>query len=170
MTCGTSYSATDLSNCRNVLQPSSILSYNVLERKYANMKQDEWGLYILHGKWAPMQTDKPEEPAELTDIIYCSCKKLCNTKIRTCRQHCLCCSDVCTQNADCRGQALSTRNYTISPMTAWTEAIAQCYPTSMIGIITLLVHHPGTVLVQGPEVLAKHTFSIYFLHFTGMAN
>ena len=29
------------------------------------MKQDEWGLYILDGKWVglPMQTDKPAEPA-----------------------------------------------------------------------------------------------------------
>ena len=53
----------------------------------------------------PMQTDRPAAPAELLDIIYCSCKKLCNTKRCTCRQHGLQWSDVCRE---CRGTSCST--------------------------------------------------------------
>ena len=39
--------------------------------KSTNMKQREWGLYILNGKYMPMQTDKPAEPTERQDIISC---------------------------------------------------------------------------------------------------
>ena len=72
--------------------------------KYDSMKPEEWGWHIVDGKCLPMQTDKPAAPAELLDIIYCSCKKLCNTKRCTCRQHGLRCSDVCTE---CRGASCS---------------------------------------------------------------
>ena len=58
----------------------------------------------MDGKCLPMQTDRPAAPAELLDIICCSCKKLCNTKRCTCRQHGLQCSDVCTE---CRGTSCS---------------------------------------------------------------
>ena len=85
-----------------------------------SMKPEEWGWHIVDGKCLPMQTDKPAAPAELLDIIYCSCKKLCNTKRCTCRQHGLQCSDVCTE---CRGT--SCRNCLMFPMIAWTEASAR---------------------------------------------
>ena len=49
-----------------------------------SMKPEEWGWHIVDGKCLPMQTDKPAAPAELLDIISCSCKKLCNTKRCTC--------------------------------------------------------------------------------------
>ena len=65
-----------------------------------SMKPEEWGWHIVDGKCLPMQTDKPAAPAELLDIISCSCKKLCNTKRCTCRQHGLQCSDVCTECRD----------------------------------------------------------------------
>ena len=69
-----------------------------------SMKPEEWGWHIVDGKCLPMQTDKPAAPAELLDIISCSCKTLCNTKRCTCRQHGLQCSDVCTE---CRGASCS---------------------------------------------------------------
>ena len=40
------------------------------------MKPEEWGWHIVDGECLPMQTDKPAAPAELLDIISCSCKKL----------------------------------------------------------------------------------------------
>ena len=68
------------------------------------MKPEEWGWHIVDGKCLPMQTDKPAAPAELLDIIYCSCKTLSNTKRCTCRQHGLQCSAVCIE---CRGTSCS---------------------------------------------------------------
>ena len=70
-----------------------------------------------------MQTDKYAEPAELIYIIIVVAKS-CATRKCTRRQRGLYCSDVCTQNAEVH--ALATRNYTISPMNAWTEDIARC--------------------------------------------
>ena len=58
----------------------------------------------MSGKCIPMETDKPAAPAELLDIIYFGCKKLCNTERCTCRHHDLHCSDVCTE---CRGKSCS---------------------------------------------------------------
>ena len=84
------------------------------------MKPEEWGWHIVDGKCLPMQTDKPAAPAERLDIISCSCKKLCNTKRCTCRQHGL----VCVQNAEV--QAVATRTCLMFLMIAWTEAIARC--------------------------------------------
>ena len=69
-----------------------------------SMKPEEWGWHIVDGKCLPMQTDKPAAPAELLDIIYCSCKTLCNTKRCTCRPYGLQCSDVCSE---CRGTSCS---------------------------------------------------------------
>ena len=85
------------------------------------MKPEECGWHIVDGICLPMQTDKPAEPAELPDIISCSCKKLCNTKRCTCRKHGLHGSDLC-QNAEV--QVVATRTCLMFPMIAWTEAIA----------------------------------------------
>ena len=49
--------------------------------KGANMQQEEWGVHIVDGKCLPVQTDKHAELAELIDILYSSCKKLCNMKM-----------------------------------------------------------------------------------------
>ena len=75
---------------------------------------------MYHG--LPMQTDRPAAPAELLDFISCSCKKLCNTKRCTCRQHGLKCSDVCIE---CRGTSCSTSELPDVPDDR-TEAIARC--------------------------------------------
>ena len=72
--------------------------------KCDSMKPEEWGWHIVDGKCLPMQTDKPAAPAEPQDIICYSCKKLCNTKRCTCRQHGLQRSDVCTES---RGTSFS---------------------------------------------------------------
>ena len=56
-----------------------------------SMKPEEWGWHIV-------------APAELLDIISCSCKKLCSTNRCTCRQHGLQCIGVCTE---CRGTSCS---------------------------------------------------------------
>ena len=74
--------------------------------KCNSMKPDKLGWHVEDEKCQHkiMQTDKPAASAELLDIIYCSCKKLCNTKRCTCRQHDMHCSDVCTE---CRGTSCS---------------------------------------------------------------
>ena len=41
-----------------------------------SIKPEEWGWHIVDVKCLPMQTDKPAAPAELLDIMSCSCKKL----------------------------------------------------------------------------------------------
>ena len=44
------------------------------------------------------------QPMMAWGIVFCSCKKLCNAKRCTCKQHGLPCSDVCTE---CRGASCS---------------------------------------------------------------
>ena len=62
--------------------------------KCDSMKPEERGWHFVDGKCLPIQTDKPAAPAERLDIISWRCKKLCNTKRCTCRQHGQICSDV----------------------------------------------------------------------------
>ena len=42
--------------------------------KRDSMKPEERGWHIVDGKCLPIQTDKPAAPAELLDIVSCSCK------------------------------------------------------------------------------------------------
>ena len=93
------------------------LYYHVMywKGKGDGMKPEQWWWHIVDGKCLPMQTDKPAAPAELLDIIYCSCKKMCNTNRCTCRQPGL----ICVQNAEV--QVVATRNCLMFPMIAWTE-------------------------------------------------
>ena len=104
-----------ISKCTSLVEPRTLpptsaaamyhslrVYYHVMywKGKGDSMKPGKWGWHIVDGKCLPMQTDKPAAPAELLDIISCSCKKVCDTKSCTRRQHGLQCSDVCTE---CRG-------------------------------------------------------------------
>ena len=87
------------------------------------MTPEERGWHIVDGKCLPMQTDKPAAPAELLDIISCSCMKVCDT--RGAHVDNMACNAVmCVQNAEV--QVVATRNCLMFPMIAWTEAIARC--------------------------------------------
>ena len=54
-----------------------LVYYHVMywKGKGDSMKREEWGRHTVDGKCIPMQTDKPAVPAELLDIISCSCKE-----------------------------------------------------------------------------------------------
>ena len=112
-----------------------------------------------------MQTDKPAAPAELLDIISCSCKKLCNTKRCTCRQHGLHCSDVCT---DCRGTSCSNSELPDVPDECMDRS--HCAMLAHQQIVVLIFKEPTRLsedtsandhmLVQCPEVMSTHIFSV----------
>ena len=63
--------------------------YQVMEWKgeHNHLSPEKWGWHIIGGKYLPRFTDKPAAPTELLEVIYCGCKKDCNTRKCTCRKY-----------------------------------------------------------------------------------
>ena len=61
----------------------------------------EWGWHLIEGM---ILTNQPAGPSQLLDVMYCNCKKDCNTRRCTCKKYGLHCSNVC---GACQGVSCS---------------------------------------------------------------
>ena len=71
-----------------------------MDRKSDKLDPEKWGWLQIRGRLEPRTTDLPPAPDDPLKIVRCQCKTDCDTRLCTCKNHGLECSDAC---GECKG-------------------------------------------------------------------